>query len=480
MSQNDTLLGESVNTEYKVTLPKDSVKYMKSVIAFANSKGGKIIFGVDDKTRQIVGISNDDLFMMIDSISNAISDSCEPQLIPDIEPKTINGKNVIIVTVPASPNRPYYLKAKGMNDSSYIRVAGTSRPASADKIRELLREGSNTYWDELPCIGYFYNEESAAKLISAIAEARKKAGLPEKEITLQQLLNWRLLIKDNGKILPSNAFVLLTDAEFFPSSRLQCAVFKGTDRVIFLDKQEYDGPLYKQIEEGLSFVKRNIRMSAEIKGLYRSERYELPEAAVREMIVNAICHRDYLDSGCIQIALYDDRLEVTSPGGLYKDLTLEEALSGRSMIRNRAITNAFAQMGLIEAWGTGIKRIKDEAQEYNLPKPAFEASENMFRVNLYRSSSPMASENASEKHRNSIGTASVKNDVVLSAVQKEILASLNEEQRLSAAELSQIIGIAQRNIEANIRKLKDLGFLVRHGSPKNGYWEVRLVPKDQQ
>lgn len=121
-----------------------------------------------------------------------------------------------------------------------------------------------------------------------------------------------------------------------------------------------------------------------IDGIIRKESYELPVEAIREMIINAHCHRNLLDTSCIQVAIYDDRLEVTSPGGLYNGLTYEEIMNGHSKLRNRAIANIFNQMGLVESWGTGIRRIMKTAEKYGLPVPEIQAFDNMFRVNLYR------------------------------------------------------------------------------------------------
>ena len=119
----------------------------------------------------------------------------------------------------------------------------------------------------------------------------------------------------------------------------------------------------------------------------RKEKYELPPEAIREMIINAHCHRNILDESCIQVAIYDDRLEVTSPGGLYNGLTYEEVMNGHSKIRNKGIANIFSQMGLIEAWGSGIKRILNAAEKYGLPKPRIQEFDNMFRVELFRKNS---------------------------------------------------------------------------------------------
>ncbi|WP_270707177.1 ATP-binding protein [Clostridium fessum] len=474
----DTLFsGESKNVEYKVTLPDKSEKYMKTIVAFANTQGGKLIVGIDDKTHEIVGVENEILFQVMDGIANAVSDSCMPQIIPDIEPQTVDGKTVIVVSVEAGKNRPYYLKSKGKENGTYIRVAGTSRQAFPEKIRELEMEGARISWDELTCVGYSVSDEATERLCQDIENFRKKAGMTEHSVKKEQLINWKILKQSEGQVMATNAYALLT-SDYFPFSKTQCAVFKGTDRAVFLDKREFTGPIYAQIESAVDFVLRNIRLGARIDGLVRKEKYELPLEAIREMIINAHCHRNLLDESCIQVAVYDDRLEVTSPGGLYNGLTYEEVMNGHSKIRNKAIANIFSQMGLVEAWGSGIKRILNAAKEYGLLEPKFQEFDNMFRVELFRDSLPMTLENknigeTSEKHRRNIGKASEKQETVdFNSTQLEILKLLMENNRLSAVKLAEKIGVASRNIENNIKKLKELDILVRHGSPKNGYWEV--------
>ena len=469
--------GESKNIEYKVTLPDKSEKYIKTIVAFANTQGGKLIVGIDDKTHEVIGVENEILFQLMDGIANAVSDSCIPQIIPDIEPQTVDGKTVIVVSVEAGKNRPYYLKSKGKEHGTYIRVAGTSRQAFPEKIKELEMEGARISWDELTCVGYPVSEEATEKLCKDIECFRKRAGMAEHSVKKEQLINWKILKKSEGQLLATNVYALLT-SDYFSFSKTQCAVFKGTDRTVFLDKREFMGSIYTQIEEAVDFVLRNIRLGATIDGLVRKEKYELPPEAIREMIINAHCHRNLLDESCIQVAVYDDRLEVTSPGGLYNGLTYEEIMNGHSKIRNRGIANIFGQMGLVEAWGSGIKRIINAAEEYGLPEPKFQEFDNMFRVELFRNSLPMDLKNRnigeiSEKHRRNIGETSEKHGIMrLNGTQREIIKLLLENNQLSATKLAEKIGVASRNIETNIKKLKDYGFLVRHGSPKGGYWEV--------
>lgn len=486
MAKDELFSGESKNVEYKVIVPDKSEKYMKTVVAFANTQGGRLVIGIDDKTHHVVGVDNDSLFQMMDALTNAISDSCEPQIIPDIEPQTVDGKTVIIITVEAGKNRPYYIKSQGKAKGTYIRVAGTSIPAHQEKISELEMEGARISWDELTCIGYEVTEEATQALCKDIEAFRKKAGLSEHKVKKEQLFNWKILKKSEGDVLASNAYVLLT-SDYFQFAKTQCAVFKGTDRTVFLDKREYTGPIYKQIESAVEFVLRNIRLGATIDGLVRRERYELPIEAIREMIINAHCHRNLLDESCIQVAIYDDRLEVTSPGGLYNGLTYEEVMKGHSKIRNKLIANIFGQMGLVEAWGSGIRRIISAAKEYELPVPTVEVFDDMFRVNLYRNVQDNGNSinfgvNGGENFGDDFGVNGgdnfgnknhvSKNGQKLTDTQKKILDCIAEDKYISAKKIAEKIGMSGRTVENNIKKMKESDIVVRHGSPKNGYWEI--------
>jgi len=514
MTAEEIIWGESKNIEFKASLPDKSEKYIKTLIAFANCQGGKLIIGMDDKTRKVIGVDRDDVFQIMDSIANAVDDSCAPQIVPDIEPKTIDGKTVIVITVSPEPNRPYYLKAKGKEKGTFIRLAGTTRAAGAEKIRELEIEGARISWDELTCVGFPVTDKAVKKLCRDIVKYRRAAELSKKAVTKTQLINWKVLKEAEGQELATNAFALLTSDHFF-FSKTQCAVFKGTGRSIFLDKREYTGPLYEQIEEAVAFVLRNIRLGATIRGLLRHEEYELPVEAIREMIVNAHCHRNMLDESCVQVAIYDDRLEVTSPGGLYNGLTYEQMMSGRSKLRNKAVANVFNQMGLIDAWGTGVKRIRDAAAEYGLPEPEFLEMDDTFRINLYRYSDDANGANgvnhdahdanetsekhqesiritsgkhqesigkASEKHRNNIGKASGKDpespNYQMNRSQKKIIEIISHNGYITIPEISEQIGISERNVAGNIRTLKEEGILVRHGGRKEGYWEI--IPKEDK
>ena len=190
MTIEEILAGESKNVEFKENLPEKSIKYMKSVVAFANGTGGKIIFGIADKTREVVGFDKEDVFKKMDAIANAVSDSCEPAIIPDITLQTVDGKTVIVAEISEGRQRPYYIKALGRERGVYVRVAGTTRLADEYMIKELMLEGSNRYFDQALCTGLSVTEEEIDTLCKAMKEQAVKNAHNEEQ---------KASVKDVGK-----------------------------------------------------------------------------------------------------------------------------------------------------------------------------------------------------------------------------------------------------------------------------------------
>lgn len=386
----ELLARESKNIEYKVERPKDSLKYMKTVIAFSNGEGGKIIFGVDDKTREVVGIPKDDVFAETDAITSAISDSCEPMVIPDVYLQTVEEKTIIVVEISPGKQRPYYIKSKGITDGIYIRVAGTSRPASRELAKEMYYEDESRSYDCVIRRDLTVTEKEIQELCRqmkqvAIANAKTEAQKAAvKDLTKNQLISWGLFAEDeDGCIHPTNGYVFLQGKDEF-LSQIQCGMFKGKNRAVFVDKREYTGPLWQQIEDTFQFALRNIRLGAKIEGIYRQDIYELPPDSIRELIINAVMNCSFLQNSHIQVAVYDDRLEITSPGGLLPGVTIERMKEGYSKIRNRALAQAFLYMNMIETWGSGIPKLMESMREYGLEEPEFIDMGVGLRINLYR------------------------------------------------------------------------------------------------
>ena len=452
---------------------------MKSVVAFANGSGGKIIFGIADKTREVVGLDKEDVFENIDAIANAVSDSCEPAIIPDITAQTINGKTVIVVEVSEGRQCPYYIKATGIEGGVYVRVAGTTRLADEYMIKELLFEGSNRHFDQVLCTGLTATDEEIDILCKAMKEQAVKNAHSEdqkasiKDVGRQRLRSWGVLIERDGKDYPSNAFAILTGCGGLHVAT-QCGVFKGTTKEVFVDRREYGGPLWEQIEEAYRFVLRNIHLGATFEGIYRQDVYEIPPDAIRELIINAMVHRSYLDHGTIQIAIYDDRLEITSPGKLPMGQTIERMKEGYSKIRNEALAYAFSYMNLIEHWGSGIPRIIGRVKAAGLREPEFIGGDVDLRINIYRKQ-----DKTNITKNNAIINANDTKSGVNALTAKEqkqvakLLVEIEQNPFATQAYYAEQIGVSKRTVSRIFVSLQEKGVLIQNGTKRKPNWVIK-------
>lgn len=483
MAEDTLFSGESKNVEYKVTVPDKSEKYMKTVVAFANGRGGRIVFGIDDKTLEIVGMDADHVFKTMDAITNAISDSCEPSIRPEVSLQTVNDKTVIIVEVFPGAQRPYYIKSQGMIDGTYVRVSGTTRHVEGHMLKELILEGQNRYFDCEICQNMTITDNEIEQLCKSMKEVAlkntwkesDKAGI--KDVTKNVLLSWGVLKEEEGKIYPTNAYALLT-GRMPMQPVIQCGIFKGTDRAYFVDRRELEGAIQDQVEVAFQYVLEKINMGMKIQGIYRQDVFELPPDSIRELIANAVAHRSYLEPGNIQVALFDDRLEVTSPGMLLNNVSIQKMMEGYSKPRNPAIARAFAYMKIIEKWGTGIPRIFRECKEYGLPEPKLIDFDGDFRVNLYRKMETDTKIGASiETDRTNVET-NTKTDTEKVMTDTETISKIIElmkvQPTITAKQIAGILGISLSGVRYHINKMKKDGLLEHIGASKKGTWVIHL------
>ncbi len=448
------MAGESKEVEFKVGLPEKHEKYIKTVVAFANGGGGKIVFGVDNDTRKVVGINTEDVFKLKDAIANAISDSCEPTIVPDITLQTIDGKTIIVVEVMSGTQRPYYIKSLGIERGVYIRVSGTTRPADGYMVKELLFEGGNRCFDRSICLNKKVTDEDINALCKTLKDIAIKNSRNEaeksaiKDVTARQLLSWGILADKNNEYMPTNAYAILTGD--WPTV-IQCGVFKGKTRAVFVDRREFSGELHEQIEQAYQFVLRNIHLGASFNGLYRQDEYEIPTDAIRELIINAVVHRSYIDNSNIQVAIYDDRLEVTSPGKLPMGQTIDRMKEGYSKIRNEALASAFSYMKLIEHWGSGIPRIIEKVKEYGLREPEFIGGETDLRINIYRGQI--------EVNDPKIDPNNPKKDL-----ETQLFTLIEIDPEMTLKEYADKLNVSPATIKRTIAKMQQKGILKREGS----------------
>ena len=331
-----------------------------------------------------------------------------------------------------------------------------------------------------------------------------------KNVTKNVLLSWGILAEDeSGKLRPTNAWVFLNGQDAF-LSRIQCGMFKGTTRTIFVDKRDYEGPLWKQIDNAFQFVLRNIHLGARIEGIYRKDIYELPPDSVRELIINSVMNCSFLQPSHIQVAIYDDRLEITSPGGLMPGVTIDRMKEGYSQIRNRALAHAFSYMNLIEGWGTGIPRLLREMREYGLAEPEFIDMEVALRINLYRGRTGgetnqenaqdiETSQETNQENAQDIETSQETNqenapnietsqetmhmNKAGGKVRREYLCGLNSREAIiweikknpsvTQVKLGEKTGLSRSGVRYVLKQLQEEGIVERVGSTKKGQWIIK-------
>ena len=230
---------------------------------------------------------------------------------------------------------------------------------------------------------YTNNSYDLCKRIALEACKNEDEKAEIKDMTIEKLEDFGVLSKTGRQFSVTHAFDLLTDNRN-KNAKVQCALFKGITRDIFIDQKEFTGPIYEQVDDAYRFILRHINLGAEINGVYRSEEYELPTQAVREIVANAVVHRSYLDEACVQVCIFEDRIEVLSPGMLYGGLDITTVKMGKSRCRNEAIAEAFHYMHISESWGTGIPRLYNRCAEYGLSEPLFEEFGDGIKVTMFR------------------------------------------------------------------------------------------------
>lgn len=353
---------EGRRLEFKAELPENS-DLAKTIVAFANDAGGELFIGVADNPRVIVGVDDNKLMLIEEKISNLIFDRCYPAILPEIKFVSENNKHLIQVTVFRGSTPPYYLKDKGKFQGTYIRVGSTNRLADEAIITELERRKRNISFD---------SEVIPEKQVNAViiddfkAIFRDKTGEEVEEQTLRKL---ELVKELQGKEYPTNALILFSDDplrnSMFHYAKVECARFKGVGTEEFIDQKSITTNIATQAEEAYNFVLRHINKGAIVEGVYTVSRWEYPIKAIREVIRNAVVHRDYSLTGKdIKVAIYDDMIEVTSPGLLPPSIDYAAMESRQSDARNKVIAPIFKRLGIIDQWGNGLKLIADELKEY--------------------------------------------------------------------------------------------------------------------
>ena len=435
--------GEGYHLEFKESLDKS---FIEEVCAFANSSGGKVMLGVSDDG-EIEGIKTDN------NILSRIQDVVN-RLEPKLNIKISVSDSIIIVDVPQGEEKPY-----GCSRGFFIRIGPNSQKLTRNEIVSFFQKEGRIRFDELENSKANFDRDFDKETFINFIKLSNITPVIDHKFLLENLD----CILENGKMTNAGVLFFTKSTEFLLlQAKVVCVLYKGTEKLNILDKKDFYGNIIQNIEDAVMFVKRHTNIEYKIENLRREEIPEIPDIALREAIINAVCHRDYFEKGAsVMIEIFDDRVEISNPGGLPSGLNAKE-FGTKSVVRNPVIASLLNRADYIEQIGTGINRIKNAVKEHGQGNVEFYYN-NFFIVTFTRSKKVI--EKVGEKVGKKVGESLTKN-------QRLIIKNMVENPNISAKDLSDIIGISQRKIEENISKLKKKGIIKRIGSPKGGHWEV--------
>ncbi len=429
---------ESETVELKAIVVED---IKKEIIAFANCEGGKLYIGVlDDGT--VAGLDNPDETSL--QISNIVRDAIKPDLTMFLqyETVTIDEKKIVVVDIQQGTERPYYIAKKGLRpEGVYVRQGYSSVPATNTAIRRMIKETDGDHFEEMRSLEQKLTFESARKIFS---ERNVKFGFTQMKIL-------GMATQDG---VYTNLGLLLSDQCVHT---IKAAVFQGTTQSEFKDRKEFSGSLFRQMDEAYDFIDFRNQTHSTFDKLYRIDRRDYPETAVREALLNLLVHREYSFRASTFISLYADRLEFTSIGGLVSGVSLNDITMGISVCRNTKLANVFYRLELIEAYGTGIIKIM-EAYEGTGMTPQIEASDNAFKIILPNLNA------MPESARKMQGKPAV------GAPEERVIALAKQRGFVTRKEIEILLGMGQSSCGRLLKKMIDNGLLIQEGKGKNVHY----------
>ena len=369
---------EASHVDYKERLEEKKPRsWLKSVSAFANTEGGHLIFGVKNEPREVVGLENPQA--VVSRLTELIKVRIDPTPRYRVREVEIEGKSCVDLEVQDGPAYPYYYAFDGSH-TAYVRHGDQSEEATSRELNELILQGMNQTFDALPS-SYRVGDVSFTLLAATFKNLKKE------DFDLEKDLPSAGLVTDDGQI--TNGGLLLCDQGVLKQSRIFCTRWKGNYKGSIeedaLDDKEFQGAsLITLLQNAEDFVRNNSKNPWSIRGMTREERSDYPYKAVREVLVNALIHRNYQILGSeIHVEVFDDRLEITSPGGMMNGRRVQDMDIRHipSMRRNQVISDVFSRLGFMERRGSGIDRILNSYVEV-AQKPTFYSDSDFFIVTL--------------------------------------------------------------------------------------------------
>ena len=474
------LIGEATTYDKKEKIERNKPKsWLKSVSAFANGEGGTLIFGISDNN-EIIGLTNAE--EDAEFISEAIKTKLDPIPTIDLKFKELNGKKLIFLYVNEGQETPYYYIGDKQR-MAYVRIGNESVIADRIQLKQLVMKGSGRTYDSLPS-SYKFGNMAFTKLKS-VHYKRLQRSFEDSEF-----VSWGIL-DEAGKL--TNAGALLADDSPMRQSRIFCTRWNGLTMTNGLgeaiDDIELEGSVIRQLQDAVTFIRNNSHKRWWKENDHREELPDYPERAVTETVANAIIHRDYMQMGSeIHVDMYDDRLEIYSPGGMMDGKLIQQLnpLTVPSKRRNPLLADFFSRLGLMERRGSGMRKIIDAYKQYEhlttYHAPEFNSNSSEFHVTLWNLNyvEEEESEFLKEKKEFLKGPNEflkekkefLKDEKEFLRVKRMIYKMVSTNPQITIAKMSVTIGLSDRQVRKYIKKMTDLNLIIREGGRKNGSWKI--------
>ena len=481
-----TLIGEATAYDKKEKLERNKAKsWLKSVSAFANGEGGVLVWGISD---------NDEVIGLVDAkgdaefISEVIKTKLDPVPVISLEFKVVNEKQLVVLHVNAGQETPYYYIGDKQR-IAYVRIGNESVVADRIQLKGLVMKGSGRTYDCLP--SSFRFEDMAFTKLKSVHYKRLQRSFEDSEFT-----SWGI-VDENGNL--TNAGALLADESPMRQSRIFCTRWNGLSMTSGLgeaiDDVELEGCVIGQLQDAVSFVRNNSHKKWWKENDHREELPDYPDRAVTETIANAIIHRDYMQMGSeVHIDMYDDRLEVYSPGGMMDGRLIQQLnpMTVPSKRRNPLLADFFSRLGLMERRGSGMKKIIDAYKQYehlvDFHMPEFSSNASEFHVTLWN----LNFDNRIIGEITSDGIPLIEeirkgNEVVFTKefikepaeftkefikASRQIYKLISMNPHISTAKMAESMGLSTRQVLKYIKRLQELHKVARIGGRKAGEWKI--------
>lgn len=425
----------------------DDIK--KEIIAFANCDGGTVYVGVADDGK-VLGVENADECAL--QISNMVRDAVKPDVTMFIHYETLecDGKAVVAVNIQRGTNRPYYLAKKGLRpEGVYVRQGYSSVPATDTAIRQMIKETDGDSFENMRSINQ-----------ALTFEATKKEFEKRNVVFGQPQMQTLKIVSADG--IYTNLGLLLSEQCLHT---IKAAVFEGINQNVFKDRREFSGSLMQQLNDVYEYIDFHNQTHATFRKLLRIDTRDYPEVAVREALLNTLVHRDYSFRASTLISIYDDRIEFVSIGGLLPGLELDDLMMGVSVCRNPHLANVFYRLQLIEAYGTGMKKIMG-AYANALVQPKIKTTNNAFKIILPNVN---FTPKAAEVHKDFEKAA----DLALDSNEEKVLQFLREHLMITRKETQTLLEVSQSTAGRILKAMVDSGRIKQIGGSRTTRYELR-------